>query len=150
MESVVCHWKAWVPLLCVLSHRHKFILIAKILQDWDQLIAKVIESNVLRRLLKLSVTIPDQSERMQRVLHLSGASDLQELSLFRVTAAQWSLTPDFVSGLVQQHGSSLTKLAVMKILIPTSVLHLLCHGCPNINSLFFVGEQGKLVSLGPR
>lgn len=144
-----CHWRAWVQLLCVLSHRHNFILIAKEMQDWDQLIAKVIESNALRRLLKLSVTIPDQPEQMQRVLRLSGASVLRELSLFRVTSAHWSLTPDFGSGLVQLHGSSLTKLAVMKILVPTSVLHLLCHGCPNISSLFFVGEQGKLVRLEP-
>ena len=146
MEFVGCHWKAWVQLLCVLSHRHRFDLITKALQDWDQLIAKVIEFNVLRRLLKLSVTIPDQPEQMQRVLRLSEASDLRELSLFRITSAHWSLTPDFVSGLVQRHGSSLTKLAVMKILVPTTVLHLLCRGCPNISSLFFVGEQGKLVS----
>lgn len=149
MESVGCHWKAWVQLLCVLSHRHSFILTTKVLQDWDQLIAKVVGFNVLRRLLKLSVTIPDQPEQMQRVLRLSGASDLRELSLFRVTSAHWSLTPDFCSGLVQQHGSNLTRLAVMKILVPTSVLRLLCHGCPNIRSLFFVGEQGKLVSLEP-
>jgi len=147
MESVVFHWRVWVPLLCVLSHRHKFTLITKSLQDWDQLIAKVIESNVLRRLFKLSVTVPNQPERMQRILRLSGASDLQELSLFRGTAAHWSLTPDFVSGLVQQHGLGLTKLAVMRILVPISVLHLLCYGCPNISSFFFVGEQGKLVGL---
>ena len=149
MEFVVFHWKAWVPLLCVPFHRHEFILITKELQDWDQLIAKVVESNVLHRLLKLSVTIPDQPERMQRILRVSGASDLRELSLFRVTAARWSLTPDFVSGLVQQHGSSLTKIAVMRILVPTFVLRLLCRGCPNLSSLFFVGEQGKLVSLKP-
>jgi hypothetical protein len=150
MESVGCHWKAWVQLLCVPSRRHGFILITRALQDWDQLIAKVIEFNFLRRLSKLSVTIPDQPEQTQRVLRLSGASDLRELSLFRVTSSHWSLTPDFGFGLVQQHGSSLTKLAVMKILVPTPVLHLLCHGCPNISSLFFVGEQGKLVSLEPR
>ena len=142
-----CHWRTWVQPLCVLSHRYKFILITKDLQDWDQLIAKVIDFNVLRRLSMLSVTIPDQPEQMRRVLQLSGASDLRELSLFRVTSAHWPLMHNFVSGLAQQHGSSLTKLAVMKILLPTSVLHLLCHGCPNISSLFFVGEQGKLVSL---
>ena len=147
MEFAGCHWKEWVQLLYVLSHRYEFILITKGLQDWDQLIAKVIEFNILRRLSMLSVTIPDQPEQMQRVLQLSGASDLRELSLIRMTSAHWSLTHNFVSGLAQQHGSSLTKLAVMKILVPTSVLHLLCHGCPNISSLFFVGEQGKLVSL---
>ena len=144
---MVFHWKAWVPLLWVPSSRHKFVLITKELQDWDQLIAKVVESNVLHRLLKLSVTIPDQPDQMQRVLRLSGASDMREFTLFRVTAARWSLTSDFASSLVQQHGSRLTKLAVMRILVPTSVLTLLCYGCPNISSLFFVGEQGKLVSL---
>lgn len=121
----------------------------KALQDWDQMITKVIESNVLHRLFKLSVTIPDQSVQMQRVLRLSGASDLRELSLFRVIAAHWSITRDFVSGLVQQHGSRLTKLAIMRILVPTPILDLLCRSCPNISSLFFVGEQGKLVSLKP-
>ena len=131
------------------SNPHRFVLITRELQGWDQLIAKVVESNVLHRLLKLSVTISDQPEKMQRVLRLSGVSDMQELSLFRVSAARWSLTSDFASGLVQQHGSSLTKLAVMRILVPTSVLHLLCYGCPNISSLFFVGEQGKLVSVEP-
>jgi len=112
--------------------------------DWDQLIAQVTESKILHRLLKLSVTIPDQSEQMPRILSLSETSDLRELSLFRVTAARWSLTPAFGLDLVQQHGSSLTKLAIMRILVPTSVLHLLCCGCPNLSSLFFVGEQGKL------
>jgi hypothetical protein len=149
MESVDFHWKAWVRLLCVPSHRQIFILITKELQDWDQLIAQVTESKILHRLLKLSVTIPDQSEQMPRILSLSETSDLRELSLFRVTAARWSLTPAFGLDLVQQHGSSLTKLAIMRILVPTSVLHLLCCGCPNLSSLFFVGEQGKLVSLEP-
>src|SRR5258708_21910069 len=112
--SVVFHWKAWVPLLCVPSNRREFVLITRELQGWDQLIAKVTESNVLHRLLKLSVTTPDQRERMQRVLRLSGASDMRELTWFRTTAARWSLTSDFASSLVQQHGPSLTKLAVMR------------------------------------
>ena len=146
---MVFHWKAWVPFLCVPSNRHKFFLITRELQGWNQLIANVVESNVLHRLLKLSVTIPDQPERMQRVLRLSGASDMRELTLSRVSAARWSLTSDFASSLAQQHGSSLTKLSIMRILVPTSVLHLLCYGCPNISSLFFVGEQGRLVSLEP-
>lgn len=114
--------------------------------------AETLRLGLLTNLTSITLTQPSHGNidtLLSCLLTLLETSKLETFQLYASGATtDTAIDVEFIRSLVNQHGTSLKKVAVQRLKASLEVMQLLCSGCPQLEQLF-ITIDGKEDVVGP-